>query len=99
MSEKIVSFLSGFREIIVRIGKRPKASWKIAQSGRMRSRSNKVSLVTIDAWGGTSVNPSQVFRTQRGREDLDAMASLAQRLKIAIPAAGDTPNSDKKTFK
>jgi len=48
----------------------------------MKSRSNRESVVRIDAWGGTSVNPSQVFRTPRGHADLEAMSLLAEELKI-----------------
>ena len=35
--------------------------------------------VKIDAWGGTSVNPSEVFRTEQGRKDLEAMSELGRR--------------------
>lgn len=37
------------------------------------------SRVKIDAWGGTSVDPSEVFRTEQGKKDLEAMSEIGKR--------------------
>lgn len=49
---------------------------------RWFNRKPRKTRVVIDKWGGTSVNPSEVFRTERGRADLEAMASLANKLNL-----------------
>lgn len=46
------------------------------------SEKEQKSKVTFDKWGGTSVNPSEVFRTERGRKGLEGMAELAERHRI-----------------
>lgn len=68
----------------LRLIKGLKAMWK---RKRLLSRYKvaeypTISRVTIDPWGGTSVNPSEVFRTTRGRSDLEAMVSLAEKLNL-----------------
>jgi hypothetical protein len=37
--------------------------------------------VKIDSWGGTSVDPSEVFRSEQGKKDLDFFVELAKRKK------------------
>jgi hypothetical protein len=43
---------------------------------RQRRKKNPKSHVHFDEWGGTSVDPSVVFRTERGKKDLEAIAEL-----------------------
>lgn len=38
--------------------------------------------VYIDEWGGTRVDSSEIFRTKRGREDLESMSRLAISLGL-----------------
>lgn len=92
--KNIMTPFSSLREAIATLREKPRELWKLAKPGRMRSRPSRVSIVHIDDFGGTSVNPSQVFRTARGRADLDAMASLAEKLKISIPERGSKSRSD-----
>ena len=42
--------------------------------------------VYIDEWGGTRVDPSGIFRTKRGREDLKSMSRLAISLGLRSPS-------------
>lgn len=74
--------ITGIREIIVRLRKKPKPTWKRSISRANVSHHVLISRVTIDPWGGTSVNPSEVFRTPRGRADLEAQAELATKLEL-----------------
>jgi hypothetical protein len=43
---------------------------------RQKRKRNHKPHVHIDEWGGTSVDPSVVFRTERGKKDLEAIAEL-----------------------
>jgi hypothetical protein len=45
------------------------------------------SSVKINSWGGTSVDPSYVFRTERGRRDLDAISKMKIPNKVGRPNA------------
>jgi hypothetical protein len=38
--------------------------------------------VYINEWGGTRVDPSETFRTKRGREDLESMSRFAISLGL-----------------
>jgi hypothetical protein len=43
---------------------------------RQKHKKNLKSHVHFDEWGGTSVDPSVVFRSERGKKDLEAIAEL-----------------------
>jgi hypothetical protein len=48
--------------------------------------------VYIDEWGGTRVDPSEIFRTKRGREELESMSRLA--ISLGLRPASKVENID-----
>lgn len=62
------------------LGVKPRHLWRLwPVPGTVEPPNKPKSRVKIDAWGGTSVNPSEVFRAERERKDFEAMSEIGGR--------------------
>ena len=60
--------------------------WKTGKSTIRCCNDGEWHKVYINDRGGTRVDPSEIFRTKRGREDLKSMSRLAISLGLRPPS-------------